>query len=81
MYVMIYIYIYDIQLWKIDEELFRTWLGVMKGTSAANAVLWLPLFPDVAKPNLEAMASEVRMICISMYYVSIYICRCVCAVV
>ena len=47
------------QLWKIDEQLFRTWLSILMATSVQQAVLWLPLFPDVARPNLDAMAQEV----------------------
>ena len=47
------------QLWKIDEALFRAWLAVLNGTHEQDARLWLPLFPDVARPKLEAMAREV----------------------
>mmetsp|Transcript_31188 Transcript_31188/g.48825 ORF Transcript_31188/g.48825 Transcript_31188/m.48825 type:complete len:247 (+) Transcript_31188:1517-2257(+) len=38
------------QLWKIDQDLWRVWMSILQRT---KAYLWLPLFPDVAKPNLE----------------------------
>ncbi len=60
-----------LQLWKIDEPLFDAWLGILNrtrrgggggGVAAAAAAegpwLWLPLFPDVARPNLDAHAAR-----------------------
>jgi predicted O-linked N-acetylglucosamine transferase (SPINDLY family) len=49
------------QLWKIDESLFRTWLTVLSATRRGEATLWLPLFPEVARPNLDRMAQQVPL--------------------
>ena len=45
------------QLWKIDKELLQVWLAVLERTAAQGAWLWLPLFPDVARPNLMRAAA------------------------
>ena len=44
------------QLWKIDAHLFAAWLEILERLQ--DATLWLPLFPDVAKPALQGIASR-----------------------
>ncbi|EKX51182.1 hypothetical protein GUITHDRAFT_134689 [Guillardia theta CCMP2712] len=40
----------------LSKRLFLTWMDILRRTTEHHTTLWLPLFPDVAKPQLMRIA-------------------------